>query len=116
MLLKSKSAQMTTKLVTSVIIGIIILVVILQVYSVIVPEAQAAGDGLGDAERCSVAGGFFNTSQSACLNGTTPADTLSVNFTAVPLSSLFSSTGVVFVIVMAVLIILIVKSFIGKGK
>lgn len=41
-------------------------------------------------------------------------DTL--NATGVPLGSLFTSSGVVFVIVMAALIILVVKSFLPGGK
>jgi len=41
-------------------------------------------------------------------------DTL--NASGVPLGSLFVSSGIVFVIIMAALVILVVKSFIGSGK
>lgn len=39
-----------------------------------------------------------------------------LNDTDVPLGTLFASTGVVFVIIMAALIILVVKSFMPSGK
>jgi len=44
----------------------------------------------------------------------TAGDTL--NASGVPLGSLFTSSGVVFVIIMAALIILVVKSFMPGGK
>ena len=44
----------------------------------------------------------------------TAGDTL--NTSGVPLGSLFASSGVVFVIIMAALIILVVKAFLPKGK
>ena len=44
----------------------------------------------------------------------TAGDTL--NASGVPLGSLFAASGVVFVIIMAALIILIVKSFMPGGK
>lgn len=39
-----------------------------------------------------------------------------LNASGVPLGSLFVGSGVVFVIIMAALIILVVKSFMGGGK
>ena len=107
---------LNTNILNTAILAIVLLVVLFQLYSALIPEAQAAGDSLGNAERCSVAGGFFNTSQSACLNGTTPADTTAVNFDSIPLSNLFSGTGIVFIIIMAALLILVVTQFMPKGR
>lgn len=107
----NKRAVITSGILTTAVLGIVLLVVLLNVYSSIVPEAQASGDSLGNAAVCSDAGGFFNSTQGLCLNGTNPADTATVNFAAIPLSGLFSGTGVVFVIIIAALIILVVKSY-----
>ncbi len=111
--LKSKKG-LTTQIITSAIIALIVLIVLFQIYATVVPTAQTAGDSLGDATACTNAGGFFNTTQSACLNGTGPADTGTVNFSSIPLSGLFAGTGVVFVIVIAALIILVIKAIIDK--
>lgn len=111
-----KSAKISTSVINTALLAIVLLVVIFQIYASLVPTAQAAGDTMGDAAKCSVAGGYYNTSQTACLNGTTPADTAVVSYAAIPLSGIFSSTGIVFVLIMAALIILVVKSFMPKGK
>ena len=39
-----------------------------------------------------------------------------LNDSGVPLGSLFSSDGIVFVIIMAALVIVVVRSFLGSGK
>jgi len=114
--MKLKNAKLKTSILNTALLAIVLLVVLFQIYASLVPEAQAAGNQLADAERCSVAGGFYNTSQAACLNGTTPADTAAVSFAAIPLSGILSGTGVVFVIIMAALVVLVVKSFMPKGK
>lgn len=112
--LLSSKAGITTKIISSAILALIVLVVLFNVYAQIIPEAQGAGDSLGDSARCSAAGGFFNESQSACLNGTNPADTAGVTFSTIPLSGLFVGTGVVFVIVIAALVVLVVKSLLTQ--
>ena len=61
------------------IIGIVLIVVLFQLYSALVPEAQAAGDSL--------------------------------NASGVPLGSLFTGSGVVFIIIMASLVVVVVRSF-----
>lgn len=115
-LIKSKTARLSTGVLNIAILGIVLLVVLFQLYAELVPEAQAAGDLLGDATKCTDAGGFFNTSQTACLNGTNPEDIGVVGFSGIPLSGLFSGTGVVFVIIMAALIVLVVKAYLPSGK
>ena len=87
MLLKSKKAQagrIGTGVLNTAILAIVLLVVLFELYSDLVPVAQAAGDDL--------------------------------NASGVPLGGLFVGTGVVFVLIMAALIILVVKSFMPSGK
>ena len=114
--LKSKHGVLKPGILNSAIIGLVLLVVLFQLYATLIPEAGAAGDALGDAATCSSAGGFFNGTQNLCLNGTGPADTAQVSFQSIPLSGLLSGTGVVFVIIMAALVILVVRSFLPGGK
>ena len=114
--LKSKHGILKPGVLNTAIIGLVLLVVLFQIYATLVPEAGAAGDSLGDAATCSSAGGFFNGTQNLCLNGTSPADTAQVSFQSIPLAGLFSGTGVVFVIIMAALVILVVKSFLPGSK
>lgn len=74
-------ATLTTNSITNAIMAIVLLVVLFQLYSVLVPEAQTAGDNL--------------------------------NSSGVPLGSFFTANGVVFLIIMAALIFVVVKSFMG---
>jgi len=90
----------------SFVIGI---AVVFFIGAAIIPEAQTAGDDLGDSARCSSSGGFFNTSQSLCLNGTSPADTAQVSFKAIPLSSLFAAGGIVFILIAVFLLNMIIR-------
>lgn len=112
--LKNK-AQLKSNILQTAILGLVLLVVLFQLYSELVPEAQGAGNTLGDAARCSEAGGFFNTSQSACLTNSSP-EGLTQSFDAIPLAGLLSGTGVVFVIIMAALVVLVVRSFLKGDK
>ena len=112
----TKRGQITQKIFLGIVISIIVVVVFLQVYESIVPTAQAAGDSLGDSDICSASGGFFNASQSLCLNGTNPEDTARIAFEAIPLSGLFSGDGVVFIIIMAAALLVIVVGFLRGRK
>lgn len=109
-----KSGRLGAKVVNSAVVVLIIVTVLFATYAAIIPEAQSAGDSFGDVDRCSGAGGFFNSSQDLCLNGTSPADTAQVPFNGTPLSALFSSTGVVFVVVMAGLLIILLRALLTK--
>lgn len=82
-LLESKKG-LSTSLINTAIISIVLLVVLFQLYSVLVPEAQAAGNTL--------------------------------NASGVPFGSLFTGSGVVFIIIMAALVIVVVKSFMSGSK
>lgn len=109
-LLNFKRGDLTEKTIGIAVTAIVLLVVLFQLYATLVPEAQAAGNSLGDAASCGNAGGFFNTSQTACLTNSSPTGT-TISFSTIPLSGLFSGTGVVFVIILAALIVLVVRSF-----
>jgi len=79
-----KTGAIGTGTINTAILAIVLLTVLFQLYSVLVPEAQTAGNTL--------------------------------NSSGVPLGNLFVSSGVVFVIIMAALLILVVKSFMGGKK
>lgn len=111
-----RKGKLTTAVLSSVIIMIVMLVVIFLTYSEVVPEAQAAGDTLNVSSRCASVGCFYNTTAATpfCALNTTDMSTCDQSAYEVPLSGLFGGTGIVFLIVMAALLILVVKSFISK--
>ncbi len=114
-LVKNKKGQIG-KRINAIIIVILTIVILFQIFEALVPEAQSAGTQLGDAQRCSDAGGSFNETQSACLNGTNPADTLVVSFNSIPINSLFSSSGVVILLLMVGLFIIVLRSVLPGSK
>lgn len=79
-----KKGKLSTSMLNTAILAIVLLVVIFQLYSTLVPTAQAAGNSL--------------------------------NASGVPLGTLFQDNGVVFIIIMAALVVLVVKSFMPGGK
>lgn len=109
-LLNFKRGNLTQQTIGVAVTAIVLLVVLFQLYATLVPEAQAAGDSLGNAASCVNEGGFFNTTQTACLTNSSPTGT-TISFSTIPLAGLFSGTGVVFVIIIAALIVLVVRSF-----
>lgn len=120
-LLHSKKAEKNLgKAVEAAVVGIVILVILFVAYSVIVPEAQTAGNALNSSNQCASAGCHFNVSNtingSCAATSTTPNSTCADFAGNIPLAGLFSGTGVVFVIIMAVLIITIVKSYLKSKK
>ena len=104
-----KKAQMGQKI-NKILIIILTVVILFQVFASLVPEAQSAGTQFGDVQTCSDAGGSFNTTQGLCLNGTTPADVTLVAFNSIPVNSLFSSNGVVILLLMVGLLIIVVRA------
>ena len=86
------------------VLFIIGIAVIFFIAAAVVPVAQDAGEDLGDVNSCSTAGGFFNTSQNLCLNGTGVADTGLVSFDSFPLAVLFGAGGIVFILIAIVLL------------
>jgi len=115
-LLKSKSGKLNSSMVNTVVLALVLIVVVFQVYAELIPTAQTAGNSLNASNRCVDVGCFYNnTNTPACqvadgnLNGCNAAAN------SLPLGALFSGTGVVFVIIMAALLIVVVKS-VMKGK
>jgi len=118
-ILKSRKGKLSSSTVNTAILAIILLVVLFQVYASLVPTAQTAGDSLNASNQCVQAGCVYDgtgASAAACINGSGVGNvSCAQTTTTIPLSGLFSGTGVVFIIIMAALIILVVKSFL-KGK
>ena len=126
-ILNDKAGKLNQGVVNTAIVAIVLVVVLFQVYASTMPTAQAAGDLMNASTRCALgtanngATCFWNSTASAALgcqdNSTNDAVgqiCTDPNY-EIPLGQLFNGTGVVFIIIMASLMILVVKSFM-KGK
>ena len=82
--------------ITSVAWSIVLMIVLFSAMAVLIPEAQDAGDAINSTDNCD-------------YNGTDY-----VNCTQPPLFGLFSSGGIIFLIVMASLFIVVYKGFMKK--
>ena len=113
-----KKGKLNFNILNSAVLVIVILVVLFSAYAAIVPEAQTAGDSMGDSDVCTAAACTYNASgsPSTCQWNTTNTSECPNDYDYIPLSGLFSGTGVVFVVVMAALLVLVVKSFLTKGS
>jgi len=69
-------------------LSFIVLVILLQIYAALIPQAQLAGDGINE------------TSYNATYY-TPDGATVTVTDSRLPLRTIFSGSGVIFVIVMA---------------
>ena len=108
------------------VVFIVLIVLFLAIYAVLVPEAQTSGDALGDAAQCARADCFYNVTRltagdvgniscsAANASGTDPTACASVN--ELPLSTLFGSTGVIFVVLMAALLIVLIGGALASMK
>lgn len=120
-LLKSKTAKINASVIEKAIMSLIVLVVLFVAYGTIMPTAQSAGNSMNQSNQCTAAGCTWNSSITlSCRNATgneSATSTCASGQHVVPLSGLFSGTGVVFLIVMIALILLVVKSYLPKkGK
>ena len=108
-------AKLNQATVSSVVLTVILIIVVFKSYAVIVPEAQAAGDEMGDSAVCADASGVWNTTSLTCNNQTgNPALGTSVDYNSVPLNGLVSTNGVVFLLVMAALLFTLAKNIMPK--
>ena len=113
--------KLNSNMLGTVIFGIVAIIILFSAYSTIVPTAQEAGDSLNESNRCVTVGCVYNLTKLSgdsidCYTANGDADNSSCSApNEVPLSSLFSGSGVVFIIIMASLIIVIVRTYI-KGK
>lgn len=111
--------KLQTSVVSYAIIGIIILTVLFSVYAAMMPTAQTAGNRFNDSATCSAAGGVYctnltpNDCYTACRNNVSASSPV-IAYNSIPLNTIFSGTGVVFVLVMAALLIIVIKAFISK--
>ena len=111
--------KLNTGVITAAVSAIVFILILFTAYSVIVPTAQTQGDELGDEARCGDVGCFYNATGGItgeeCYSDTnynvSCADPLGQG---IPLGGLFSSSGIVFVIIMAALLIVIVRSQLKK--
>lgn len=93
-------------IIVSIIVLLIIVIVAISVAAVLIPQAGIAGDSLNASNRCASEGCFFNATTDLCQDASASPTACPVG-TTVPLSGLFSSNGVVFVIIMASILLII---------
>jgi hypothetical protein len=111
----NKNGKLTRQTLVSGAILLILVVILFSVYATLVPEAQSAGDELGDASMCAGDGGYWNTTLDGCYTNAS-VSAIAYDFDGVPLSGLFSSSGLIFLVIMAGLIVLVVTSVMPKKK
>lgn len=99
------------------IILIILIGVLLSVYSIMIPEAQQAGDLFNTSNQCNARGCFYNWTTDVCqFDAANASKGFCIFPSNVPFAQSFSSTGIVFAVVMAGLFLIILKSlFFGKN-
>jgi len=116
---KNKQGKLNTKAINAAILAIILIVVLFELYAELVPEAQDAGESLNDSNRCTAVGCYWNHSLTTprCLNTSNSGETEGCTTSGyeIPFGNLFDGAGFIFVIIMALLIVLVVKSLL-KGK
>ena len=115
-LLKDRKGQIGKKL--NVVVGVIITIVVLFVlFQSLVPEVQTAGTEFSDATKCTEVSCVVNTTlDPTCRSNASPqgfggnsSSACTVPFQTVPLASLFSSTGVVVLLLMVFLLLTVIK-------
>jgi len=119
MKLGKKAKKITAAGVQSAILVIVIIVVLFSVYAAMVPEAQTAGDALNDSNRCGDVGCYWNTSGASgdeCQVNSTSISTCTASGESLPLGNIFGSTGVVFVVLMAMLLIVVIVGLLKASK
>lgn len=117
-MIKLKTASIEKKAMP-IILTLIIIVILFKAYAAIIPEAQTAGDSISDSEICSDGGGYYNLSGPidgiTCYNETPHnVNSSAVDVNYIPLSGIFSSTGVIFALIMAGLVMLIIYGVFKK--
>jgi len=107
------------------LILILTVVILFSLYSALIPEVQTAGDSMNDSNRCNAVGCFFNSSagtggelQGCRINSSREGNTTACasSLQTIPLSSLFRSSGIVFLLIMVGLLLTLLKIILPKGK
>lgn len=115
-IVQNKKGQVIGTKINTAILVIITVVILFSLFNALIPEAQSAGTTLGDIQTCGDAGGFFNSTQGLCLNGTGPVDTDLVSFSSIPLNTLFSSSGVIILLLMVGLLLVVLQIVFSRRK
>ena len=116
MILKNKKGKIGMNFVNTVVLTIILITVLFQVYAEVIPEAQTASSGMNDSQICAAASCAYNTSYGGCQYNSTFQGNASHQCSIqgsdsfIPLSG---SLSVTYVIIMAALLVLVVKSAMG---
>ena len=117
MKLGKKGKKLTTGMVQSAILALVIIIVLFGVYAAMVPEAQTAGDSLNDSSRCADVNCYWNSSDIDCYDDNVTSEVACTeSASSLPLASLFGGSGIVFVILMAMLLIVVIVSLFKSGK
>lgn len=112
----NKKGKISTKLLNAAVLAIVLLIVLFEIYATLIPIAQESGNSMNDSNQCASRGCVYNDTDDICyiLGNKTGGSCAATS--SIPLSGLFAGTGVIFVIIMAALLILVVKSYMPKGK
>ena len=112
---KNKKGKIGMNFVNTVVLTIILITVLFQVYAEVIPEAQTASSGMNDSQICVAASCAYNASYGCQYNSTFQGNatfqcSIQGSDSFIPLSG---TLGVTYVIIMAALLVLIVKSSMG---
>ena len=116
--------KINQKMINGAILFILVLVVLFKVLASTIPLAQDEATLLGDESRCESALGCYYNTTNAKDGGECSLSEVLQNESCVgdyedakiPLSSLFSSSGVVFLIIMVSFLLIVLTSFLGNKK
>jgi ABC-type dipeptide/oligopeptide/nickel transport system permease subunit len=99
---------------------LVIIVVMMSLGSTLIPEVQSAGDELNDSNRCTEAGCYYNSSNTdaECTQNATGGGTTACGESAqtMPLGGLFSSDGIVPLIIIVGLLVAVIGGAIAWAK
>lgn len=96
----------------SVLVTLLVIVVLFSAYAAITPDVQTSGDSLNASNRCESVGCVYNDTYTVECRNNISVESIGCQADAqsIPLSGFFGSNGIVFLIVMAMLIVLVVRS------
>ena len=113
---KNKKGKIGMNFVNTVVLTIILITVLFQVYAEVIPEAQTASSSMNDSQICVAASCAYNASYGGCQYNSTFQGNATLQCSIqgsdsfIPLSG---TLGVTYVIIMAALLVLVVKSSMG---
>jgi len=116
LILFTKQGKLGTAMINQAILAMVMIVVLFKLYADLVPEAQTAGNEMNSSNLCVTQGFYWNTSDTPSACNTNATHSIAADFDAIPLAGIFSGSGVVFIVIMAALIIVVVKSFLSGKK